>query len=55
MPLKKSKYGNFFPKHLGGIWAILEFSWQNLAKICDIWAILNQFFLIFFHVSTIKM
>ena len=52
---KYGKYGNFFPKNMGGIWAILEFSWQNLAKIWEIWAIFNHFFHIFSIFSTIKM
>merc|ERR1712208_244605 len=51
---KYGKYGNFFSEKYGRIWAILEFSWQNLAKIWEIWAIFNHFFHIFSIFSTIK-
>merc|ERR1711947_50958 len=39
---KYGKYGNFFRKNMGGIWAILEFSWQNLAKIWEIWRFFSE-------------
>ena len=47
---KYGKYGNFLRKNMGGIWAILEFSWQNMAEIWEIWAIFNHFFHIFSHI-----